>query len=256
MEEKKLSPEQSEEVIELLDIVAESASEENSAQDEKPVFSEEAEEIRSPEEVKVTTIGDGAESGEEMLLSEEIVEPRSHAVNEVVMKEEFPEKDVCGSLGADHEKACDISMNTAEKADEKSCGLAEDAQELALRESLENKVKTLEQRVALLESTCRELAESVESLSQQIAQAGTMFLEDASVRLNMEELVSRMLDARLPSSPEQNENGEGDPEARMEALEKRVQEWEEKSEQMAASAAARVIRDEIAAMKAESGSSC
>lgn len=256
MEEKKLSPEQSEEVIELLDIVAESASEENSAQEEKPAFSDEAEDTKSPEEMNVATSGDGSESGEEELLSEESIEPRPHAVNEVVMKEEFPEKDVCGSLGADHEKACDISMNTAEKADEKSCGLAEDAQELALRESLEKEVKTLEQRVEQLEKTCRELAESVESLSQQIAQAGTMFLEDASVRLNMEELVSRMLDARLPSSSDQDENGESDPEARLEALEKRVGEWEEKSEQMAASAAARVIRDEIAAMRAGAGTSC
>ena len=34
-----------------------------------------------------------------------------------------------------------------------------------------------------------------------------MFLEDASVRLNMEEMVSRMLDARLPSQPEQEEGG-------------------------------------------------
>ena len=253
MEEKKLSPEQSEEVIELLDIVAESASEENSAQEEKPAFSDEAEETKSPEEMNVATSGDGSESGEEVLLSEESIEPRPHAVNEVVMKEEFPEKDVCGSLGADHEKACDISMNTA--AEESRC-TAEGVQELVLRESLEKEVKTLEQRVEQLEKTCRELAESVESLSQQIAQAGTMFLEDASVRLNMEELVSRMLDARLPSSSDQDENGESDPEARLEALEKRVGEWEEKSEQMAASAAARVIRDEIAAMRAGAGTSC
>ena len=116
-------------------------------------------------------------------------------------------------------------------------------------------MKSLEERVASLEKNCRELEESVESLSQQLAQAGTMFLEDASVRLNMEELVSRMLDARLPSSSEQD-GEEGGLEARVDSLERSVRDWEKKSEQTAASAAARVIRDEIAAMRAEAETHC
>ena len=129
----------------------------------------------------------------------------------------------------------------------------DDERILALKKEHESEVRALEERIAALEKANAELAENVESLSQQIAQVGTMFLEDASVRLNMEEMVSRMLDARLPSTEDQEEgnSGEEDLAARMTALEKRMQEWEQQSEQKAASAAARVIREEIAAMRAE-----
>lgn len=255
MEEKKLSPEQPEEVIELLDIVAQSASDADDGQVEELVLPDEACKAQQPEKTDAEKNEDRPDGGEDVVLPDEntvLVQsgpeasgPNTDAPLETKMPEEpsVKEADTADDGGAGEE--------TVEEAGSS----AEKDELLALREKYESEVKSLEERVASLEKNCRELEESVESLSQQLAQAGTMFLEDASVRLNMEELVSRMLDARLPSSSEQD-GEEGGLEARVDSLERSVRDWEKKSEQMAASAAARVIRDEIAAMRAEAETHC
>lgn len=256
MEERKRSPEQPEEVIELLDIVAQSASDEKAVQAEETAFlPDDADMAEQPEKTVSEMVEDCAEGGEEVVLLDESAVPEQGDGDSLGAKP-------CASSAA--ESAVGGAEQNAGRADdgddadfsgeEKTAG--EDDRLLALKEKHEAEVKALEERVVSLEKRCRELEESVESLSQQIAQAGTMFLEDASVRLNMEELVSRMLDARLPVSPEQDDEEASDLEARVDSLEKRVQEWEKKSEQTAASAAARVIRDEIAAMKAEAETRC
>ena len=71
--------------------------------------------------------------------------------------------------------------------------------------------------------------------------------------LDMEEMVSHMLDARLPAPLEQEEESPlsmQDLAGRMDELERRMDEGQVHSEQMAALAAAKIIREEIAAMKA------
>ncbi|WP_295640941.1 hypothetical protein [uncultured Mailhella sp.] len=256
MEERKRSSEQPEEVIELLDIVAQSASDEKAVQaEESALLSDGADEAEQPEKNDLEEVGDCTEVGEEAVLLEEsaVLEQgdveHSEAGQAVFSAEESGGEGASkNAVGTDD--GCDAASENGETAD------AEDERLLVLKRKHEAEVKALEERVASLEKMCRELEESVESLSQQIAQAGTMFLEDASVRLNMEELVSRMLDARLPASSDQEDGEAADLGARVDGLEKRVQEWEKKSEQTAASAAARVIRDEIAAMRAEAETRC
>lgn len=256
MEEKKRSSEQPEEVIELLDIVAQSASDEKAVQAEESAFlPDNADMVEQPEKAVLETVENCVEGGEETVLLDE------SAVLEQGDAESFGTKTPVCSAG---ESTVGGAMQNEDRADvedsadfgsvENSAG--DDKRLLDLKEKHEAEVKVLEEHIAFLEKRYRELEESVESLSQQIAQAGTMFLEDASVRLNMEELVSRMLDARLPVLSEQEAGEEADLDARVDSLEKRVQEWEKKSEQTAASTAARVIRDEIAAMRAEAETRC
>lgn len=106
----------------------------------------------------------------------------------------------------------------------------------------DTKLRELEERLAAAEQARDALAARLEELEQQLADAGTMLLEDAGVRLRLEELVSHMLDAREPESPLTE---------RLDALEGRLRDWEEQSDRRMMQAAARVIREEIAAMKAD-----
>ena len=240
MEEKTFSPEQSEEVIELLDIVDSSVSEESAVRAEEVVVPAEAESEEAPSD-------------------ENLIEVTSEAKEGVV---EMPEPEAVPQDGAQEERGADEDAESGPEsvpAEEDGSGAVQEAQSASFEERLrelearqERVVQALEERLASMEKAYAELSENVESLSQQIAQAGAMFLEDASVRLNMEEMVSRMLDARLPAGAEQEE-GESEQSLteRMNALERRMADAETRGEQTAAAAAARVIRDEIAAMKAE-----
>ena len=247
MEERRFSPEQPEEVIELLDIV-ESSPEENASQAEEKVSgvervdaSDEAEEVLSEEAV-------GAISTDEQ---EEVLLKEADAIVEESEEAAPASSDACGLETAENpgdmrrEDPEDQGDVAREQRDENEAVFA-------LRERHDAEVRALEERIAALERSCNELAENVESLSQQLAQVGTMFLEDASVRLSMEEMVSHMLDARLPSTVDQegDSSENNDVSARLESLEKRARDWEDNIEQSAAAAAARVIREEIAAMKA------
>ena len=245
MEERTFSPEQSEEVIELLDIVESSDTDENAVQVEESVPSAHAEREEIPSEdspevafAEETSADVSAGQKEEGGTSEGGADGETSSGEENGGTE--PEADSSEEAGPS------VPMESAEVE-------ALEARLRALEERQKLVVRTLEERLAVMEKTCAELSENVENLSQQIAQAGAMFLEDASVRLNMEEMVSRMLDARLPSGTEleEDERQEQGLAERMDALERRMAEEEARGEQMAAAAAVRVIRDEIAAMRAE-----
>ena len=246
MEEKKFSPEQPDEVIELFDIV------EPIVPDESPVQAEQEEAPAVDTDEKLTS------SDEEVLIlgaedDSRQSEPIPTGTAEVTAVGEQPAGEQPVLLAAEEEIL-------PEQGQSEGVGIVTDAVSAADAERAEagepsekTGIEELEARIAALEEANRELAENVESLSQQLAQVGTMFLEDASVRLWMEEMVSRMLDARLPSSSDSDmaAEDESDLACRVEAIERRLKEDQAGSEQMAAAVAARVIRDEIAAMKAE-----
>ncbi len=245
MEEKKFSPEQPDEVIELFDIV------EPIVPDESPVQAEQEEapavdtdeKLTSPdEEVLILGAEDEARQSEAIPTGTAEVtavgeQPAGEQTVLLAAEEILPEQGQSEGVGA--------VTDAAPAADAERAEAGEPSEKAGIEE--------LEARIAALEEANRELAENVESLSQQLAQVGTMFLEDASVRLWMEEMVSRMLDARLPSSSDSDmaAENESDLACRVEAIERRLKEDQAGSEQMAAAVAARVIRDEIAAMKAE-----
>lgn len=260
MEEEKFSPEQSEEVIELLDIVGDSAPENNAEQESEGVFAGDSDK-RGSAEAGSTDAGEKAAGDDVVLLDEDdVVSEKKDAAEE---EPESTEQTAQPEMTADLPESEDEERPALSEADDAKAQDNAEAQggpvesPAAAEEDYRAEIQRLEERIAALEKANAELGENLESLSQQIAHVGSMFLEDASVRLNMEEMVSRMLDARLPSQPEQEEGGaeESGVEARLEALEKRVQDWEAQSEHQAAVAAARVIREEIAAMRAESSGS-
>ena len=174
----------------------------------------------------------------------------------------------------------------------------------AAEECRASEVQALQERLVASEEARAELAARVEDLQIQLAECSTLFLGDADVRLALEEMVSRMIEARLPAEPEPEEEPEGAEEAmpaeevlpheeaepsveenhvaeaaseeeeraevpseeeearraivetidalslHVSELEERIAAWEVRCEQEAALAAARVIREEIAAMRA------
>ena len=252
MEERAFSPEQSEEVIELLDIVESSDTEESAVQVEESGISADAEREEAPFEGRSEAVSEEETSGDASAEQEEQVHSseKREAGEETAadMAGEEPGQPISGE-----EFSSEVCPPESGESD--VVALLEERLR-ALEERHESVVRALEERLAASEKACAELSENVESLSQQIAQAGAMFLEDASVRLNMEEMVSRMLDARMPAGAEQEEGAQ--PEQglveRMDALERRMADEEARGEQMAAAAAVRVIRDEIAAMRAEAAS--
>lgn len=243
MEEKAFSSEQPEEVIELLDIVGQSAGEKTGA-------------VSEQENPAPLAAGEEAASAEP--AGEELLELEADAQASVPEEEDLPEEKVEEPVLQEENAPCpvpgeaDAPRAVEPEGGEGGCAACE-ARLRALEESHQAAVRALEERLAAVEKACAELAENVESLSQQLAQAGAMFLEDASVRLNMEEMVSHMLDARLPAPLEQEEESPlsmQDLAGRMDELERRMDEGQVHSEQMAALAAAKIIREEIAAMKA------
>lgn len=247
MEERKFSPEQSEEVIELLDIVDSSVSENGTGHEEPLALEDMVTEESGAASSSEAGVG-ASDTDDLLLLDDDAVVCR--AENDQQSSHDAVTSEGNGSTAvpeAEEPRTAAVSEDTM-PAPENG---ADHPSEASCRED----IRVLEERVAALEKANRELAENVESLSQQLAQVGTMFLEDASVRLHMEELVSRMLDARLPVPSEQEEADASDAGSslkdRVDALERRMDDEEARSEQRAAAAAARVIRDEIAAMKAE-----
>lgn len=244
MEEKAFSSEQPEEVIELLDIVGQSAGEKAGA-------------VSEQENPAPLAAGEEAASAEP--AGEEVLELEADAQASVPEEEDLPEEKAKEPVLQEEDAPCpvpgeaDAPRAVEPEGGEDGCAAAYEARLRALEESHQAAVRALEERLAAVEKSCAELAENVESLSQQLAQAGAMFLEDASVRLNMEEMVSHMLDARLPAPLEQEEESPlsmQDLAGRMDELERRMDEGQVHSEQMAALAAAKIIREEIAAMKA------
>ena len=240
MEEKAFSSEQPEEVIELLDIVGQTCSEETGSvsgqESPAPTVAEEEKFAAEP-------------SGEEYSGPEAIHSSPEESLLQPCEGEDEPSLERQSDKAPVGEENVEPEVLPSEKAD---VSAEEEGALRSLEERHRAEVRALEERLAAAEKVCAELAESVESLSQQLAQAGAMFMEDASVRLNMEEMVSRMLDDRLPSAEEQEgSSGEGDLAVRLEELERRMEEGQARSEQLAALAAAKVIREEIAAIKAE-----
>lgn len=123
---------------------------------------------------------------------------------------------------------------------------------------------SLEERLDAVSAEIRGLSRRVDEmdrqLAQQIADAGAMFLNDVSVRLGIEEMVSRMLDVRLPegepagaaSSPEaSSDTGLSALRDEIAAIKGRLDMLSADIEQSAAGAAARVIREEISALRLE-----
>lgn len=247
MEEKAFSSEQPEEVIELLDIVGQSAGEDSGT-------------VSRQDAPRPLAAGEEAVSAEP--AGEEVLDLEESMESPVQSGDDLPK--IGGDAeGRDVPPQQEFSAGAQQDAPAAASAVPEEG-EGDLRAAFEERLRTLEEnhraavleleaRLAAAEKACAELAENVESLSQQLAQAGAMFLEDASVRLNMEEMVSHMLDARLPALPEQEEESSSREEAlaaRVDELERRMDEGQARSEQMAALAAAKVIREEIAAMKA------
>ena len=199
--------------------------------------------------------------------------------------------------------AFQFSMAAAEKKHAEEVGQLR----AALNASEENsalEIQALQERLAASEEARVELAARVEDLQIQLTECSTLFLGDADVRLALEEMVSRMIEARMPAEAEaaglpevEEETVAADVEAPGEEalpleaaepseeavpdaeelpavpseadearraivetidelslhvgeLEERVAAWEVRCEQEAALAAARVIREEIAAMRA------
>jgi len=60
------------------------------------------------------------------------------------------------------------------------------------------KVQALEELLAASEEARAALAARVEELEQQLVRCSSLFLEDPTLRLALEEMVSRMLEARMP----------------------------------------------------------
>lgn len=237
MEEKTFSPEQPEDVIELFDIVEPVAS------DDSPVQAEQGE---IPSESAEACLN--ASSGEE---TADGVHDLPEDPDESYGEDGIPPQP---SGEQTQEEVSSVPLQELTEDDEEEVPSCPQEQRDLSSEDDPSIVRDLETRLAALERANRELMENVESLSQQLAHVGTMFLEDASVRLGMEEMVSRMLDARLPSASD-SEEPESGLAARVDALERRLKDEETGREQMAAAVAARVIRDEIAAMRAEAAGS-
>ncbi len=233
MEENKSLPEQAEDVIELFDIV---------------------------ESVDAETAGKESPEGTSSLS---LTEDALHVDSEEVSTEEnspMKESKPCSLSAEDKEISSDDSkeneseppLKPGEIEENDSCSELDEKLKL-LEQQYRQSVCDLKERIDILERCCGELAENIENLSQQLAHAGSLFLEDASVRIPLEELISHMLDMRMPPIAESEGKEETDSSLamRMDALERTMQNMDKRGEQMAALAAAKVIREEIEAMKAE-----
>lgn len=135
----------------------------------------------------------------------------------------------------------------------------------SLGESHEAEVQALHTSLASAEERLAALAEENAELKKSLADAPSAILSDSSLRLALEEMVGRMIEARmseLSTAQELEGNASADEaakavaesvevlEGQMKGLHERMDAWEEHYEQEAALAAARIIREEIAAMRA------
>ncbi len=109
----------------------------------------------------------------------------------------------------------------------------------------------LQAKILAAEHARNELAVQLENLQQQFVDAGVLFVENSGVRLRLEEMITQMLDARLLPSQE----GEASHGSRLDDLEQRIRAWEAEMDRHMMQAAARVIREEISAMRTQAESS-
>ena len=191
--------------------------------------------------------------------------------------------DEAGEVRRMLEGEVDVLRQELAAAEEERAALSASVQELqasfsAAEEARHTLAKTVEAQRLQLDQAEEERRASAVALSESLAgleqaiQAGVQpaaFLDDASLRLAMEELACRMVDARFETFAQEQVAAQAERQAveaavmqaaavsreRLSAVEQRMTDWEAQSGQMAAAAAARVIRDEIAAMKAEASRS-
>ncbi len=353
MKDRVLSPEGSEEVIELLDIVDPASSEDQNGEHAEQILTEVPLDEAEPEAVIELGAEDLALADDALELTD-VVAQEEGDVLELTDLAESPAETSVGELegaeagaeahpvpeceaseaeeqGGEAATAMDVSSDEvpAGEVAEKDTGAASSDVEavLSLVAELDERMnrqeaardaafRAMEERLASLELRCAELDAKVEGLQQQLSECSSMFLGDAGVRLALEEMVSRMIEARMPAIPEYAEEcevqadaeysvpaeivsseiatdrtgpeesltdaepveqpeenaPEGDvpaeepeeegfsPQAVLDTidelvlhlgeLEERVSGWEVRCEQEAALAAARVIREEIAALRA------
>ncbi|WP_298069669.1 hypothetical protein [uncultured Mailhella sp.] len=264
--------EQTEDIIELLDIVAPQETDPEGQSADKPAAEVEAsgEKVSCTEASAEPSEPEGDNAAAASMTDSAVTEPAEKEAAEEAPCHDgdvLPEQPVPGETphcAADSESALSDNVEseeepelTAEKgnapseetasaeaealqAEGECCTAEADVEPVA--GPYDTKLRELEERLAAAEQARDALAARLEELEQQLADAGTMLLEDAGVRLRLEELVSHMLDAREPESPLTE---------RLDALEGRLRDWEEQSDRRMMQAAARVIREEIAAMKAD-----
>lgn len=251
MEDNAFVTDQTEEVIDLVDIVTVDAAPENGAEhvaepaevvlaDSPGTGMPDEEAAAEPDEAIPDGSVDGAASGPDDMV------PPAEETFDSIDGGKLTLPAILPSDGPVHSDPCEEAFLQRQDA---------------LEERYASAVRQLEERLAASEKARLSLEETVESLQQQLAECSSMFLNDASVRLSVEEMVSRMVDARFSemAADRDMENGQGTPSAGdaegllalIRGLEARMDEWESRSGQMAAASAARVIREEIAAMRAE-----
>lgn len=128
----------------------------------------------------------------------------------------------------------------------------------ALQASLASSLSSMEERLAVLDVENAELRKA-------LSESPSALLADSSLHMALEEMVGRMIEARMAalsdagvqeSAPAEEAAPAASAEAlealagQMKSVEERVERWEQRCEQEASLAAARVIREEIAAMRA------
>ena len=338
MEERSVSPEHEEEVIELLDIVQPAAEGEEGGEDIIELAAEDIESLglavppsEAPEEeplelVDVVAEGEAVERGGEepaepaepvVLEDQEVaeaapapevcnapaveqvafdrfaadVDARFSVIEELWQVESQSSQEHFAALRAgldEQSKVAELRFNAIQQAcsaevqalreelssaqaagEEDDFGqrlLAVEERIAALGESHESEVQALHAGLALAEERLAALAEENAELRKGLADAPTAFLSDSSLRLALEEMVDRMIEARMSelSTAQEKEAGSSAEEeaakavaesvevleGQVKGLHERMDKWEEHYEQEAALAAARIIREEIAAMRA------
>ena len=125
-------------------------------------------------------------------------------------------------------------------------------------QALQAALASVEERLAVLDVENAELRKA-------LSESPSALLADSSLHMALEEMVGRMIEARMAalsdtgvqeSAPAEEAAPAASAEAlealagQMKSLEERVERWEQRCEQEASLAAARVIREEIAAMRA------
>ena len=135
----------------------------------------------------------------------------------------------------------------------------------ALGERLGAEMQALQASLASIEERLAVLDVENAELRKALSESTSALLADSSLHMALEEMVGRMIEARMAalsdagvqeSAPAEEAAPAASAEAlealagQMKSLEERVERWEQRCEQEASLAAARVIREEIAAMRA------
>lgn len=135
----------------------------------------------------------------------------------------------------------------------------------ALGERLGAEMQALQASLASVEERLAVLDVENAELRKALSESPSALLADSSLHMALEEMVGRMIEARMAalsdagvqeSAPAEEAAPAASAEAlealagQMKSLEERVERWEQRCEQEASLAAARVIREEIAAMRA------